>query len=191
MTFGVFRLLRLWLPISAAVTIACGLIYAEEQSSLREAANDPQIQMAEDAASRLAAGTPARALVSDSTVDIAASLAPFLIVYDTNGTAIGSSAHLHGGTPTLPSGVLSSARQAGEDRVTWEPASGIRIAAVVVSYAGGAVLAGRSLREVEQRESDALGLAAAGWLTAEVAAALTIFACEVIAERRYPRHRSR
>jgi hypothetical protein len=178
------RSVRLWLPIAAAVTVICGLVYAESQGALREAANDPQIQMAEDTASSLAAGTPAASSISGRTVDIASSLAPFLIVYDTHNAVVASSASLNGVTPNIAAGVLSSARTNGEDRVTWEPAPGVRIAAVVVTYSNGDVLAGRSLREVEVRESNALAIAAAGWLAAEVAVGVTIFAVELAIERR-------
>jgi hypothetical protein len=45
------------------------------------------------------------------------------------------------------------------------------------------------LREVEIRASDALGLAAAGWLAAEVAAAMTILVVEIAIERRRFSHR--
>ena len=144
--------LRRWLPFAVAITGLCGLVFLEMQQVIRQSANDPQIQMAEDAAARLAAGAAADATVPRATVDIASSLAPFVIVYDAQDRVIASSATLDGATPRLPEGVLAAARQSGEDRVTWEPRAGVRIAAVVVPYHGGAVLAGRSLREVERRE---------------------------------------
>jgi hypothetical protein len=40
----------------------------------------------------------------------------------------------------------------------------VRIAAVIVPYDGGFVLAGRSLREVEKRELQVQGFAAAAWI---------------------------
>jgi hypothetical protein len=144
--------------------------------------------MAEDTASSLAAGTPAASLVSGTTVDLATSLAPFLIVYDTRGAVVASSGSLDGVTPHVASGVLSSARNVGEDRVTWQPAPGVRIAAVVVAYRHGEVLAGRSLREVELRESDALAVTAAGWIAAEIALAVTILVVETVVARRRSGH---
>jgi hypothetical protein len=170
--------------MSAAVTVLCGLIYAETQQQLRQAANDPQIELAEDAASKLAGGVSAASLLPTTTVDMATSVAPFVIVYDENDTVIASSATLDGTTPRLPVGVLSSARSTREDRVTWEPSPSVRIAAVVVPYPGGVVLAGRSLRDVEIRESDSLGIAAAGWLAAEVAITVAILGIEWSYERR-------
>jgi len=46
-----------WLPLAVATTLLCGLIYAVLEYDLRSGADDPQIQMAEDAATRLDAGT--------------------------------------------------------------------------------------------------------------------------------------
>jgi hypothetical protein len=42
------------------------------------------------------------------------------------------------------------------DRLTWMPEAGVRSAIVVIHYDNGYVLAGRSLRRVEQREDNAL-----------------------------------
>ena len=177
------RSLWRWLPFAAAITVVCGLVYVEVQQNLRQSANDPQIQMAEDTAASLAAGSDAAALVPSTAVDVASSLAPFLIVYDAHDDVVASSARLDRATPRLPEGVLASARQSGEDRVTWEPRAGVRIAAVVVPYDGGAVLAGRSLREVEHREFDALATAALAWVLGLAAVAATLIALEWIIRR--------
>ena len=156
------KILRVWLPIAVVTAAFCGLAYLTVQQSLRQEANDPQIQMAEDAASALAQGPNPESLVPLSTVDIARSLAPFMIVYDDAGNVLASSAVLNGVTPDLPAGVLDYTRANAEDRVTWQPERGVRIAAVVVRYEGtqsGFVLAGRSLREVEVREAQTEQLA--------------------------------
>lgn len=180
------RSLRLWLPIAVAVTLLSGLVYTLVQQDLRQTANDPQIQMAEDTVAQLDAGSTATSLVPQAQVDIAASLAPFLIVYDRTGAVIASSATLDGTTPVVPAGVRASARSNGEDTVTWEPRSGVRIAAVVVpARTGGSVLAGRSLREVELRESDLLGATALAWLFILGAVAVTILGVEWLIDRRF------
>ena len=148
------RVLRYWLPGVVAATILAGLVYVAMQQTLRLGANDPQIQMAEDTAAALASGAEARTLVPTQTVDIGRSLAPFLIVFDREGQVVASSAALAGATPPLPAGVLDSTRQRGENRLTWQPRPGVRIASVITAVNGGAggyVLAGRSLREVESR----------------------------------------
>jgi hypothetical protein len=185
MTPVLARSLRLWIPIAAAVTLLCGLIFTLVQQDLRQTANDPQIQMAEDTAAQLAAGAPVSSLLPATRVDIATSLATFLILYDGRGDVIASSATLDGKTPVLPAGVLASARTAGEDTVTWEPRPGVRIAAVVVPVRdGGSVLAGRSLREVELRESDLLGATALACLFILGAVAVTILGIELLSDRR-------
>jgi hypothetical protein len=109
--------------------------------------------MAEDATSALAGGANIESVVPSTKVDIATSLAPFLMIYDDSGNALASSATLHGMNPTFPPGILDYTRQNGEDRVTLQPEGGVRIAAVVVRYDNGFVLAGRSLREVENAKA--------------------------------------
>jgi hypothetical protein len=109
--------------------------------------------MAEDAANALNAGASVDAIVPAAKVELATSLAPFIIVFDDSGNLMASSTTLHGSVPLYPSGVLDYTRQNGEDRVTWQPENGVRMATVIVKYDKGFVLAGRSLREVEKRES--------------------------------------
>ena len=45
-----------WLPAAAVATLAAGFFYGEVQHELRSGANDPQVQMAEDATARLDSG---------------------------------------------------------------------------------------------------------------------------------------
>ncbi len=155
---------RLWLGLAALLTVAVGVVYGTQQQALRQGANDPQIQIAEDGAADLGRGAAPDAVAGQGTVDMAASLAPFTIVYDGQGRVLASSARLDGVTPSLPSGVLEYARAHGQDRLTWQPRPGVRIAAVVERAGDGAVLSGRSLREVEARVDQLDMLCMAGWL---------------------------
>lgn len=148
-----FEIIKKWLPLAIATAGLCALVYLTVQQSLRMGANDPQVQMAEDAASNLNAGGSVDSVLPSTKVEIAESLAPFLIVFDNSGNILASSATLHNSVPTYPAGVLDFVRQKGQDRVTWQPEAGVRMATVVVRYNNGFVMAGRSLREVEQRES--------------------------------------
>lgn len=163
------QIIRGWLSMAAVTTVLCGLIFTMAQQVLRLSGNDPQIQMAEDAADRLAAGEPLAAVAPTGTVDLAHSLAPFMIVYDDQGTALAATGLLHGQPPALPGGVLDYVRQKGEGRLSWQPEPGARFAAVVARVAGarpGFVLVARSLREIENRETTAQQLAAVGWVGA-------------------------
>ena len=165
--WNVKAILQHWLLVAIVVTGLIGLLYAVVQQDIRQGANDPQIQMAEDAAAKLAGGQSAQGVVPSEKVDIATSLAPYLIIFDANGNPIASSAQLDGQTPTIPSGVFDSVRKNGEDRITWQPQSGVRSAIVVTQFTGSApgfVVAGRSLREVEKREDGLLQILEAGWI---------------------------
>jgi len=164
-------ILKQWLPIAATATVLCFLVYLAVQQALRESANDPQIQMAEDAAARFGSGAALLQGLFEPTesIDIAKSLAPFIIIYDDDGKAVASTGGLHGQPPSPPPGVFDYVRQNGEERVTWQPEPGVRIASVVVRATGtraGFVLAGRSLREVEKREARAMTRAGAALLFA-------------------------
>ncbi|HEV2013769.1 MAG TPA: hypothetical protein VGR77_07805 [Candidatus Dormibacteraeota bacterium] len=162
------RLLRrafaIWLPVTAAATLVILLIFATVQQDLRLGANDPQIQMAEDAAAHLDAGASPTAVLPSERIDIAHSLAPFVIVFDRQGQPLASSAALRGETPLPPHGVFTSVPNNGRNQVTWQPAPGVRSATIVVAYAHGYVLAGRSLRVVEERESSLGNSAIVAWL---------------------------
>jgi hypothetical protein len=150
----IFKIIKKWLPLAAVTVGLSMLVYLAVQQSLRMGANDPQIQLAEDAALSLNAGGSVESVVPAAKVEISSSLAPFIVVFDDAGNVVASSATLHGSIPTYPSGVLGYTRQNGEDRVTWQPESGVRMATVVVQYDKGFVMAGRSLLEVENRTTN-------------------------------------
>jgi len=158
------RALAFWIPAAVLATLACGLIYVVGQQGLRTAANDPQIQLAEDAATALDAGASPASVVGAATVDTSTSLAPFVVVYDPAGTVLASDGRLDGAAPVPPIGVLRHARSDPPNLVTWQPRSGLRFATATVPWSGGTVMAARSLREVERREDQALALAGLGWL---------------------------
>ena len=172
---------RRWIPIAIGITLLAVLVYTAAQQVLRHSANDPQIQVAEDAASLLSGCQPPHEVVPANTVNIARSLALYTIVFDETGQPVATSAVLNGRTPTPPAGVFDYVRQHGEERFSWQPAVGVRSAAVMVHYAGatrsGFVLAGRSLREVERREGQLLILVCLFWaitLPATLAATLLV-----------------
>ncbi len=158
-----------WLAGAGVITILSGFIYGAVQQDLRQSANDPQIQMAEDAARWLEGGALPLSVLPVITVDISQSLSPYLIVFNEQHNPLATSATLHGTTPVPPEGVFAFARTHGEDRLTWQPEIGVRSAIVVIHYGGpqpGFVLTGRSLREVEKREEKLSFMTTAAWLIA-------------------------
>jgi hypothetical protein len=161
--------------IAVILAIVFGFAFTLAQQGMRQSANDPQIQIAEDTAAVLSTGDEPKFLTDNASniVDMDKSLAPFLMTFDNNGKLLVSTAKLNGTTPVPPAGVFTYAKAHGEDRITWQPAKGVRIAAVVAHYGGqreGYALAGRSLREVENRTAALQNLAFWAWL------ATTIFA---------------
>jgi hypothetical protein len=146
--------------------LSLGLVITEQQS-LRLSAEDPQLGMASDLASRLARGvSPSTAVPNDQT-DMDSSLSAFVIAYDEQGQVLASSAQLNGSVPPLPHGVLDFVRKHGEERVTWAPRRDVRIASIIRHVGGpqgGFVLAGRNLREVEARKGIILEQAALVWV---------------------------
>jgi hypothetical protein len=165
------RILYTWISLGALATAVCLLVYLVAQQMWRQSANDPQLQLARDAAAALAAGTAPGAVVPRESVDMERSLAPFLIVFDGGGKVVTASGRLRGNVPLIPPGVLQHVRDSGEQRVTWQPIGGVRIASVVVSYSGanqGFVLAGRSLQETEERVAKFQTLIGLAWLATVV-----------------------
>ncbi len=159
--------LKIWLVVALLTTAFCALIYTAIQQTLRLGANDPQIQLAEDIANALESGRSTGSLMPSEMVDLKSSLGVFVMRFDDQGKQLLSSGVLDGQRLQLPDGVLEYVRNHGEDRITWQPEPGVRIAAVITRYKGvesGFVLAGRSLREVEHRTSQIGLLCALAWL---------------------------
>ncbi len=160
------RALPLWIVLSGLATVAAIGSFVVVQQQLRGAANHPQVEMAREAAGNLNAGANPQSVVNGAPIDIASSSDAYLIVVDSNGALLASSAQLEGRAVIPPSGVFAYVRNHGEDMISWQPAAGVRSAIVVDSFHGGYVVAGRSLTGTEQAES-ALGLwAIFGWAAA-------------------------
>jgi len=172
-----------FLPLAVLATLLAGLVYGIAQQGLRSAANDPQLQLAEDAARSLDAGGDPAAVVGPGAVDVAVSLAPFVVVFDATGRALASSGRLDGADPVPPPGVLAHAVADAPNVVTWQPRDGVRVATVTARWGGGTVMAGRSLREVERREDQALLLAGLAWVVTMAALAVASLVAEVIRRR--------
>ena len=149
------------ITILAAALIGAGVTLftaAAVQQNYRLSANDPQIQLAEDAAAGLSKGLQPEAVVGSQKVDASASLAPFVTVYSGGKPyqALATSGYFTDNKILAPPpGAFDTARATGEDRFTWQTLEGQREAAVLV-YADSPqpayVLAARNLREVESRE---------------------------------------
>lgn len=151
------------------VTVLTGFVFIAVQQEIRHTANDPQIQIAEDAQNALTQGSSMESVVpAGSKVDLAISLGSFIVLFDEDGNPVAGNALLNGKLPKLPHGVFGYVRENGEDRVTWQPEPELRFAAVITRFAGakssGFILVARSLREVEERQIQLLMQAAIAWV---------------------------
>lgn len=170
-------LLLRWIPLACITTIVCALIYVTVQQNYRQNADDPQIQMAEDTATALGNGQVPPMLNQSPVINMATSLAPYIIIFDNQGHPVTASVALNGTIPVPPHGVFDYTKTHGDDRFTWQPQTDVRSAAVVVPYHGeasGFVLAGRSLREVEKREAQLTHMVGIAWIIALGASLLAL-----------------
>lgn len=161
--------LKYFTPLAIVITLLSGLMYVTGQQLLRISANDPQIQFAQDIAASLNSGNTPQAIIPASRVDMAKSLATFIMVFDAKGTLMLSTGEINGKEPTVPVGVFDYVTKNGEDRFTWQPQSGVRNAVVATKYKNGFVLVGRSLKEVEKREDNLLKVVIFGWVATMIA----------------------
>jgi hypothetical protein len=155
------------LLLAALSTVFCFGFSLLPQQVLRQQANDPQLELAGNLAVRLEHGASPSTLIPSEQIDMDSSLSSFVIAYDEQGRVLASSGQLQGSVPALPQGIFNYVRKHGEDRVTWAPQPGVRIASIVRHVAGpsgGFVLAGRNLREVEFRKDLTLKLAIVVWI---------------------------
>jgi hypothetical protein len=179
------RILARWVQLAALATATSLLVYLAVQQVGRQTANDPQLQIARDASAALAAGQSASAIVGINEVDIGRSLSPWITVLDERGAIVSSSARLHGSPRSVPRGVLETTRRIGEERVTWQPESGVRMATVVVHNPnGGFVIAGRSLEESEARTAAYGRLILFGWFATLIGLGVIVSATEALLPRR-------
>lgn len=178
------KILVTWLPIAVAVTILCGLIEVTVQQNYRLSANDPQIQYSEDGARNFKNASEAASMVPQDKTDIAASLATFGIVYGPDGGLLASSAALDNQTPKLPGGVIEYTKKHGQDRFTWQPKNGVRIAAVITKADAGFVLIGRNMREVERRELSLDIMVLAGWLATLIGTFFVVWVLDFLGKKK-------
>jgi hypothetical protein len=168
------NIFKAWLPFIVVISAFCLLNYATVQQSMRQGLNDPQIQMAWDTAYALEHGKTIEEVIPVETVDMDRSLTPFYIIFNLAEQPVAASGVLNNSLQTVPDGVLDFAREKGENRLTWQPQPGTRIAAVIVPYKDGFVLAGRNMREVEAREAQVGQFAGITWLLAMFATFVVI-----------------
>jgi hypothetical protein len=147
--------------LGLVLTLMGGGAAVTMQQMLRRGADHPQVEMA----SRYVHDIVDYRIIPSSviphvSVDPASSLEPFVILYDSSGNRLRSSAGY--GLPDPPAGVFAYLRTHPSDEFTWQPHPGLRIAAIGqridiptgfdLNPNPGFILVGRSLALVQQQE---------------------------------------
>lgn len=149
------------------VTVLCGLIYVTVQHSHRSAANDPQLQIALDLKNAIETDQPIGKWMPGDSIEISKSLSVFRTFYNKNGEPLQSTGFLDGRLPMIPKRVFNFTAKCGEDVLTWQPRDGVRMAMVIEAVSSpqiAFVAVGRSLEEVEKRESTLVTMVVVAWL---------------------------
>jgi hypothetical protein len=165
------------LPRIAAIVVATilfGTIYVVAQQIDRLSANDVPLRLASQVAAELREGQTTT-LDAQPHVDLARSLAAFVVVEDAQGSATDGSGFLRGNLVSLPTGVLANAAKTGEDNVTWQPQVGLRFATVTLKVGNQFVTSGQSLNPSEDRDGTIQLLVGFGWLVSMLVLAGTWF----------------
>ena len=155
--------LAAWVIGVIVATFTLGTVYVVAQQLDRQGADQGGAQLATQIASDLSSGSTAT-IDALPRVDLAESLAPFVVVYDASGHPLSGNGYLDGHLAEPPSGVIATAASSGANHVTWQPRPGLRFATVEVTSGDRVVMGAQSLIPTEQR-ADRLGmLVALAWL---------------------------
>jgi len=182
-----------WLPLSAATVCIFGFMFYVMQQYIRLSANEIPAQYANDIVEKLKTGmSPTQTIGGIVPIDMQKSLSPFVMILDGNCKYLSGTAMLNGTYPAPPLGALTFAKQQGENRITWQPERGVRTATVIIPYnvampdrtiQEGYVVAGRLMRETEQRERFLNMQIFAGIIITLIATFITMFLVHYIKHR--------
>jgi len=174
---GAVTVLKCWLPLFIIITFLSGMVYVVAQQGIRLGADDQPAQASQYMAAQVSQGHTLN-FDGDPTIDIATDLATYTMIFDGNGKLVTGDARLDGKPPVIPAGVFEYAKSHADDRVTWQPAAGVRQAIVVRHYTSndgeGYVVSGRNLKEIERLENTMLELVAAGWAVTSLVSLATV-----------------
>jgi hypothetical protein len=165
-----------WIAGVLLITLAAGTVWLSYGLSLRNGGDRQPLQLVARAAGQLTTGSPPGSVLPP-VINMASNPAPFVIVYDPQHHVLASSGRLGGRTPALPAGVLVWVASHGQERITWQPAPGLREAAIIEPYLGphpGFVLAAQSLQTISAQQRSLTWSVACIWLAALVLSFLTV-----------------
>ena len=178
---------NLWLIVVVAATLLIMTLYGVAQHIIRVSANFTPAELAISASNQMDAGTPIQNIVDASKpIDLAVSQSSFVQIYSPDAKPVIGTGLLNGQLAVPPAGIFEYVKSHGEERFSWEPSRGLRIAAVMRYAAGsqpGYVLAGVSLAEPEKLESSVAMLCVIGWLVTCVGILLVALGLERLSKK--------
>lgn len=148
------------------------------QQSARLSADDEPLAAAKIAKQQIFSGQSIEDIIPQQETDLRDNAGVFLIITDNNQKVLGSSAVLDDEAPLPPRGVFVHTRENGRDSFTWEPKTGVRYATQMLKFdqnGGGYIIAGKSLKSVEDRVSKYNLIAFLAWLAVILWTTILIF----------------
>ncbi|MCU1585074.1 MAG: hypothetical protein JWM49_1630 [Microbacteriaceae bacterium] len=171
-----------WIGALVILIVFTLMTYGVMQQIERQGANDGPLRLASEVSSELARGS-GTTIDAMPRVDLSNSLAPFVVVFGVDGKPSSGNGYLHGALASPPSGVISTARKAGQGSVTWQPSTGLRFATVSIRSGDRVVMAGQSLAPSEHRTESIGTIIAMGGLGAVLILVLTFASWELFRRR--------
>src|SRR5258708_1272848 len=127
------RIFKNWLGYAAVLTLLCGIIFYMGRQEFRQSANDPQLQLVQEAANALNKGADPKSLVgTGKPAEISETQAPYIVIYDVSGNVVANSGVLNGRPLKVPRHVIDYIQKNGADKATWEPVRGVSQAMVAL-----------------------------------------------------------
>lgn len=159
--------LRYWLALVGTAALVLGAAYVMVQQSVRLSLNDAPQAAAQAAAQKIDDDIAPADIVPEEEVNLRTDSSVFLIITDSSGEVLASSAVLDDEAPTPAANVYAGADQQGKDSFTWQPKKGVRLATHILKYdqnGGGYIIAGQSLKSTEERLQNYMSIAGLTWL---------------------------
>jgi hypothetical protein len=143
---------RTWLAIVGTTMIVLLTAFVMVQQSTRLAANDAPLALNQAVRARLDNRYSPDAAVLTQPSNLS-DLAPFAILTDSKLNVEASSTPAGKAMILPPSGSFAYTKAHGQNRFTWQPSPGLRIATIITSYQGGSqyIVTGQSLGEAQSR----------------------------------------
>jgi hypothetical protein len=173
---------RMWLAIVGSATLILGACYVMVQQSTRLSANDLPIITAQSLQDKLGQGASPSDVVPAQKVIPRGNYGVFVTIVDWDRYIQATNLNVDNKTPLPPKGVFDYTAKHGNDTITWQPTSDVRLATHVEAYSdshaashpSGFIITGQSLKPYEDRTNTYTALAAAAWVAVIGWATLTL-----------------